>query len=378
MASRFKSNLSDMSHNSISQGLALVAHGPLSKGQWKLGSVQSRELLDDEVLVRVIASGICLADVHIGDAPAALGDNLSSPVYYPRVLGHEGSGYVEKTGSSVSQLSVGDPVLLSFTSCGACYACEDNHPAHCADMFRLNFVADREVYQSEGSDRCDIGGSFFGQSSFASRAVVKARCLVNLRGVVESDEELKYLGPLGCGVQTGSAAMLNIGAVKAGQDVAIIGVGSVGLSAIMLAKTLGATHTVNTSEESTDLTAEVRRITDGRGVHVSLDTTGVRALARASYDFACNGGKIIPVGMSAPTDTWDIPMLDLMNSGKQILGCVQGDVVPQQYALDMIAWKRKGVFPYEKIMKFYNVSDFSKALEDMRLGEVVKPVLVWP
>jgi len=310
-----------------------------------------------------------------------------------------GSGYVEKTGSSVSQLSVGDPVLLSFTSCGTCYACEDNHPAHCADMFRLNFVADREVYQSEGSDRCDIGGSFFGQSSFASRAVVKARCLVNLLGVVESDEELKYLGPLGCGVQTGSAAMLNIGGVKAGQDVAIIGVGSVGLSAIMassmrgcrriiaadknesrlqLAKTLGATHTVNTSEESTDLTAEVRRIADGRGVHVSLDTTGVRALVRASYDFACNGGKIIPVGMSAPTDTWDIPMLDLMNSGKQILGCVQGDVVPQQYALDMIAWKKQGLFPYEKIMKLYNVSDFSKALEDMRLGDVVKPVLVWP
>jgi Zn-dependent alcohol dehydrogenase len=101
-------------------------------------------------------------------------------------------------------------------------------------MFRLNFVADRNVYQLDGSDRRDIGGSFFGQSSFASRAVVNARCVVNLRGVVESDEELKYLAPLGCGVQTGSAAMLNIGGVKAGQDVAIIGVGSVGLSAIMV------------------------------------------------------------------------------------------------------------------------------------------------
>lgn len=148
-----------------------------------------------------------------------------------------GCGYVEVLGGSVSQFAVGDPVLLSFNSCGKCYACNDGHPAHCADMFNLNFVADREVYRLDESDECNIGGSFFGQSSFASRAVVNAACVVNLRGVVNSDEELKYLAPLGCGVQTGSAAMLNIGGIKAGQDVSIVGVGGVGLSAVMVSCT---------------------------------------------------------------------------------------------------------------------------------------------
>lgn len=101
-------------------------------------------------------------------------------------------------------------------------------------MFNLNFVADRKVYRLDEADECNIGGSFFGQSSFASRAVVNAASVINLRGVVKSDEELKCLAPLGCGVQTGSAAMLNIGAIKSGQDVAIIGAGGVGLSAVMV------------------------------------------------------------------------------------------------------------------------------------------------
>lgn len=144
-----------------------------------------------------------------------------------------------------------------------------------------------------------------------------------------------------------------------------------------MARTLGATHTINTSDESIDLTAEVRKIAGGHGVHVSLDSTGVRALARASYDFVRNGGKIIPVGLSNPDDTWDIPMLDLMNSGKQILGCVQGDVVPKEYALDMIKWQKEGIFPFEKIITLYDMVDFGKALEDMRAGKTVKPVLVW-
>lgn len=149
-------------------------------------------------------------------------------------------------------------------------------------------------------------------------------------------------------------------------------------SRLEIARALGATHTINNSDESINLTSEVRKIADGHGVHVSLDTTGVRALARASYDFVRNGGKIIPVGLSSPDDTWDVPMLDLMNSGKQILGCVQGDVVPKEYALDMIKWQKAGLFPFEKIMTFYDAADFERALEDMREGKTVKPVIVWP
>lgn len=148
-------------------------------------------------------------------------------------------------------------------------------------------------------------------------------------------------------------------------------------SRLEMARTLGATHTINNSDESIDLVKEVRKISDGHGVHVSLDTTGVRALARSSYDFVRNGGKIIPVGLSNPDDTWDVPMLDLMNSGKQILGCVQGDVIPTEYAPDMIRWQKAGLFPFDKIVTLYDAADFEKALQDMREGKTVKPVLVW-
>lgn len=149
-------------------------------------------------------------------------------------------------------------------------------------------------------------------------------------------------------------------------------------SRLELAKSLGATHTINTSSKTIDIKAEVLKATNNAGVHVSLDTTGARILARQSYDYVRNCGKIIEVGLTKPTDTWDVPMIDLMNSGKQILGCVQGDVNPQEYAFEMIKWYREGVFPINKIVAFYEAKDFMHALRDMRSGSTVKPVLVWP
>lgn len=327
-----------------------------------------------------------------------------------------GCGYVEAVGASVKDIKPQDPVLLSYMSCGDCYACVDRHPAYCTTAFELNFKAERDVYATPGEQEFAIGGTFFGQSSFASKAVVKQRSVVNLRGVVDNVNELRVLAPLGCGVQTGSGAIVNVAGVKPGQDVAVLGVGGVGMSAIIvretcsqclvptidlycqaahmrkcktviaidrtesrleLARSLGATHTINTSSNVLDVKAEVLKATDGAGVHVSLDTTGVKQLARQSYDYIRNLGKVVQVGLAKPTDTWDIPMVDMMDSGKQILGCVQGDVTPQSYALEMIRWYREGEFPFDKIITFYEAKDFKQALHDMKTGIVVKPVILW-
>lgn len=113
-------------------------------------------------------------------------------------------------------------------------------------------------------------------------------------------------------------------------------------------------------------------------MHVSLDTTGVQTLARQSWDFVRVHGKVLQVGLAGPEATWDISMSDHMNSGKQIIGCVQGDSVPQEYILQLIDWFRHGKLPVDKLVSLYPVADYQRALDDMREGRATKPVLVWP
>jgi Zn-dependent alcohol dehydrogenase len=310
-----------------------------------------------------------------------------------------GSGWVEQIGKDVSSVKIGDPVMLSFQSCGTCYSCEDGHPAYCTQLFALNFQGEKGVYRSEEGDDFDIGGSFFGQSSFGSRAIVKERCLVNVRGLGMSKEELRVLAPLGCGIQTGTAAFLNVANVQSHHDVAVLGVGGVGQSAIMAAamrgcKTIiaidrnesrlrkatefGATHTLNTTDESVDLVAAVRNTTDGRGVHAALDTTGVQSLANASWAFVRNHGKVLQVGHQSDDAVWNIPMIQHMNSGKQIVGVVQGDAIPQHFVPQMIEWYRQGKLPIDKLVSQYSAKEYQRALKEMRAGIAIKPVLIWP
>jgi Zn-dependent alcohol dehydrogenase len=119
-------------------------------------------------------------------------------------------------------------------SCGKCYNCEESHPAYCINAFSCNFEGERGIYTLSDRDDCTIGGAFFGQSSFASQAIAKERCLVNLQGLDLSPEEMQILAPLGCGIQTGCGAFLNIADVQPTQTVAVLGVGGVGQSAIMV------------------------------------------------------------------------------------------------------------------------------------------------
>lgn len=149
-------------------------------------------------------------------------------------------------------------------------------------------------------------------------------------------------------------------------------------SRLELAKSLGATHAIDTSDEAVDVVSEVLKLTEEKGVHASLDTTGVYELARKSWDFVRARGKILQVGLAKPDDQWDVSMMDLMNSGKQIMGCVQGDAISQTYIPQMIDWYRKGKLPVGKLVTNYRVQDYQQALEDMRRGTTIKPVLVWP
>ena len=145
-----------------------------------------------------------------------------------------GSGYVRAVGPEVTVAKAGDAVLLSFASCGSCHFCNSAHPAFCAQFAALNFATLDEDYTLASDSSKTVQGSFFGQSSFASTALVKERSVVNVTDLVKDKEELKLLAPLGCGLQTGSGTIIRIAKATKEDSIAVLGLGGVGLSAIMV------------------------------------------------------------------------------------------------------------------------------------------------
>lgn len=209
-------------------------------------TVRLRDIEDDELLVRIVASGICHTDVTFGSLP------VGTPfTHYPSIKGHEGkyrgvgviqqllmlcpgSGYVERVGPKVTVAQPGDPVLLSYAFCEKCAICEAGHPAHCVDSTPINFLGYDAFYSDDNTtDTPDLRGGFFSQSSFANWTIAKQHSVVNVKGTV-NDEDLKVLAPLGCGIQTGSASVANLSRPGPNDSVLVLGLGGVGLSAIMV------------------------------------------------------------------------------------------------------------------------------------------------
>jgi Zn-dependent alcohol dehydrogenase len=185
--------------------------------QWRKEEVKVREPLGDEVLVRILASGICHTDVALSSVP----DGAPGFAPYPRVSGHEGSGVVERVGSSVTHVKEGDKVLLSFDFCGKdeCRACVDETPGYCGEFHSRNIFSVPDVYQTK--DGMSAGGLFFGQSSFSKMALVKSTSALNVSHLVKDEEELKLFSPMGCGFQTGAAAVTELADVAGRDEIAV-------------------------------------------------------------------------------------------------------------------------------------------------------------
>ncbi|KAI9038345.1 NAD(P)-dependent alcohol dehydrogenase [Aspergillus affinis] len=399
----------------LSEGL--VSYGPYKSGGWRLQNLTTRPLRGKEVLVEIVASGICQTDLHFAGADNGPG------VHYPRVMGHEvrqsikaavgeyeltvgmqGAGYVRDFGQGVQVAKVNDPVILSFSACKSCEPCGRGNPAHCVRFNAINFVAepDNLVFKEASSTRRhpDIYGQFFGQSSFSSWSIVREDSVINVSGMVETKEELQLLSPLGCGIQTGSGAIIHAAKAGVNDRVAIIGLGGVGLSAVMgarlvgcaqiigidqhqsrleLARELGATHVIST-EGMSDLqatTEAVLKMTDHLGANITLDTTGVPALIAEGVKMTAFKGKCLQVGTAPDTATVTIPIHEFMVAGKQFIGVVEGDVQPQEYIPRLINWVKDGRLPLQKIVKFYQAADFDRAIRDMQSGFTIKPIILW-
>lgn len=352
---------------------------------WKLEDITiSRDIKPDEVLVRMVATGICHTDIVFSFMPAeAMGP-------YPKILGHEGSGYAEAVGSEVTHVKAGDPVLLSFASCASCKDCEAGHPSYCQQFGPVNYGGEQKLF-SEAS------GQFFGQSSFVSLSVVNASSVVSAKGLV-SDEELKMYSPMGCGFQTGVGTIDVLAEAKAEDTVVILGLGGVGLSGIMaakmnncqniigvdrfdqrleLAKSLGATHVVNTSQKDFDLTKAIKDLTDGLGADIVMDTTGNMGLINSGMDSTANRGQMIILGVPPVDGVVPVHLITFMQTGKRLRGSIEGDVTPSEYVPKMIKWQKEGKLPIEKLIKYYKAEEYEKALADMHDGSTIKPVLLW-
>ena len=343
--------------NMASSARAVVCHDTHANNGWKIQDVHVRQPREGELLVEMVASGICHTDVLIGEMPAG-----AAPIaFYPRVLGHEGSGYVKDVGPGVTVAKPGDPVLLSFAFCKTCHLCKAGHYSHCNDFMPLNFGDVNRSFGSKAGAE-DIGGCFFGQSSFGSLSIVQQCSVVNAKDLVKSKEELELFAPLGCGIQTGSGTIVNTAQATPEDSVVVTGLGGVGLSAVMgaavmgcktiigidivpsrlaLAREMGATHVINSKElpAGKELADVIKEMSEGQGPTISVDTTGVPALIKGMVGWTRNRGKMIQVG-SAPFDfKLEIEVFPFMASGKQFIGAIEGQAYPA--ACDITFWNNQ-------------------------------------
>lgn len=350
----------------------------------ELERIELEEPRDHEVLVRVVATGICHTDVAMRDS--------SARVPKPVVLGHEGAGVVERVGRAVRKVRPGDHVVMTFDSCGHCASCYKGDAAYCIHNARHNFGGSRP----DGSTALSCGhehihGHFFGQSSFATHAICTERNVVSVR----QDVPLELLGPLGCGIQTGAGAVLHSLKVGAGSSIAIFGTGSVGLAGVMaaqlagaaivvavdtqdarldVARELGATHTFNPLRE--DVFAAIAQVVPD-GLDFALDTSGNLDVIRKAVLALAPRGTCGLVNSAKGADV-SLNILGLMLGGRSVRGIHQGDSVPEIFIPHMIELYRQGRFPFDRLVDFYPLADINAAMADMVAGRVVKPVIRMP
>lgn len=358
----------------------------LRKPQASFGLVDGIELADPrpgEVVVRYTSTGLCHTDLFARDV-------FHQPDFPPAIYGHEGTGVVEQVGPGVTDVAEGDRVMASYTSCGQCRTCLTGRPFNCERFNDVNFALAR----GDGSYKATLGGepvgsSFFGQSSFATHGLVNQRDLTKVPDWVAAEDE-SLLGPLGCGIQTGAGAVLNVLEPGPLDSIVIAGTGAVGLSGLMaaaasgagpiiavdiveerlaLALELGATHAVNGRDE--DQVEQIRDLTHG-GASLAFDTTGVAPVLSRLVDSLAWGGRLGIVG-AAPGMTLDL--LPVMQLGRRVQGIVEGNSVPRVFIPQLLELRSRGRFPFEKLVRTYPFADLEKAIADSISGQTVKAVL---
>jgi S-(hydroxymethyl)glutathione dehydrogenase/alcohol dehydrogenase len=355
---------------------AAVAYEP--KGEVIVEEVDLAKPGYGEVLVRLMASGVCHSDWHI--LKGEWGDRL-----FPVILGHEGAGVVEAIGDGVTQCEVGDHVILSWrTNCGMCEMCQKGWPVLCE---RSPVVSERPTLRSKGSSLGLAGGL----GTFAEYS------LVHQSAAVRIDKSIPFAQAslVGCGVTTGVGAAINTARVEPGATCAVFGCGGVGLNVVQgcriagasqiiavdmldnkleMAKTFGATDTVNASRE--DPVERIKELSGGPGVHYAFEAIGlVEAPFKQSILCTRKRGMTVWVGHAPLNTAVTLDARDLMQE-KMVMGSMYGSARPQIEFPRLLRLYQEGKLMLDELItKTFPLSGANEAFDALGRGEVARSVL---
>lgn len=338
-----------------------------------------------EVLVKMVAAGLCHSDLSVvtGKRPR--------PV--PMALGHEASARVVRTGEGVTDLQPGDLVVLVFVpSCGHCLPCSEGRPALCEPGGAANTAGTL----LSGAQRLQRGAvkvhHHTGVSAFADHAVVSRRSCVK----VEADIDPVEAALFGCAVLTGVGAVINTAEVRAGTTVAVLGLGGVGLCAMLgalaagarevvaidlhdsklaLAASLGATYTVNARDP--DAIDKVRAHTRG-GVDYAFEMAGSVQAMEAAYRMTRRGGCTVSAGLSHPEHHWPLQHLNLVAEERTVKGSYIGSCIPARDVPRYIGLYRAGKLPVDRLLgERLALADINRGFDRLATGESLRDLIVF-
>jgi alcohol dehydrogenase len=338
-----------------------------------------------EILVRMKAAGLCHSDLSVinGDRPRPL----------PMALGHEAAGIVERLGDGVTDLAVGDHVVLVFVpSCGHCAPCAEGRPALCEPGAAANGAGKL----LSGAQRLKRNGQpinhHMGCSAFATYAVVSRRSAIRITKDLPFDEAALF----GCAVLTGVGAVVNTAQVHAGTSVAVVGLGGVGLASVLgaiaagarqviavdlsddklkLAKQLGATHIFNAG--AADAVEAIRDASAG-GVDTAIEMAGSTKAFDLAYKVTRRGGTTVTAGLPPPSATWPMGPVHLVAEERTLKGSYIGTCVPSRDLPRYIDLYKQGRLPVDKLKTgTLTLDEINHGFDLLHEGKAVRQVVLF-
>lgn len=329
-----------------------------------------------EAVVDILTCGVCHTDLHY--KLGGIGDD------YPYLLGHEATGVVSQIGEGVSNVAVGDRVVLNWRAvCGECRACTKGQPQYCFDTAN----ATQKMTLEDGTELSPA----LGIGAFAEKTLVAAGQCTK----VDEDVDAAAVGLLGCGIMAGIGAAINTGEVKRGESVAVIGCGGVGIAAIAgaqlagattiiavdidpakveLAKKLGATHGVNSKEQ--DPVEAIRELTGGFGADVVIEAVGRPETYKQAFYARDLAGRVVLVGVPTPEMQLELPLLDVFGRGGSLKSSWYGDCLPSRDFPMLVEQYKLGRLDLDAfVTERIGLGDIEAAFEKMHDGTVLRSVV---